>query len=95
VEVYQIKTNALRKVILGEVKYTDSVEYAITGLRELMDYMKLVKDYNGTYLDESERVEVAGMLFSDTKMKAVSDLTQLLRFDFQYGISNVNCISCQ
>lgn len=60
IEVYSKETGDLKKVIIGEVKDTKRTEYAITGLRELMDYMELVKDKNGNYLDE-EMVE--GRLF--------------------------------
>lgn len=93
VEIFDKETNALRKVIIGEVKYTKSVEYTITGLRELLDYMKLVKDRNGTYLDGSDNVEVAGMLFSDSEVRTESDLSYLLSFDFNKHVGNVKYVS--
>ncbi|RKQ29332.1 hypothetical protein [Oceanobacillus halophilus] len=75
VEVYDKMTGALHKVVIGEVKHTTRVEYAITGLRELVDYMKLVKDKNGEYLEG--QVEVQGMLFTgrvDGERDGVNDL---------------------
>ena len=47
----------------GEVKDTNRTEYAITGLRELIDYMELVKDKNGVYLREKSDEMVEGSLF--------------------------------
>ncbi|MCD8509742.1 MAG: hypothetical protein LRY73_07615 [Bacillus sp. (in: Bacteria)] len=65
VEIYHRQTKALVKVMLGEVKHTNRMEYAITGLRELVDYMKLVRDKDGNYLDGDLSVEVEGLLFTD------------------------------
>ncbi len=65
VEILDKKTSELKKVVLGEVKYTNRLEYVITGLRELMDYMKFVRDKKGNYLEELKNVEVEGMLFTD------------------------------
>ncbi|MDL4842621.1 hypothetical protein [Aquibacillus rhizosphaerae] len=48
-EVYEKETNLLVKLIIGEVKNTSSVEYAITGLRELIDYFHLAKDNKSDY----------------------------------------------
>ncbi|WP_339226033.1 hypothetical protein NSQ77_11090 [Oceanobacillus sp. FSL K6-2867] len=62
VEVYDVQTNKLVKVIIGEVKYTSRVDYAITGLRELTDYTKLLQDKRGSYL--ADEIEVNGMLFT-------------------------------
>ncbi|MFS0823190.1 hypothetical protein [Bacillus sp. 1P02SD] len=64
VEVVDKQSNELKKVVIGEVKHTSRVEYAITGLRELMDYMKLVRDGEGNYLEERD-IEVNGMLFTE------------------------------
>jgi hypothetical protein len=63
VEVYSKETSELIKVIIGEVKDTKRTEYAITGLRELIDYMELVKDRNGVYLKEKNALLVEGRLF--------------------------------
>lgn len=60
-EVYQVETNELAKVVIGEVKNTTHINYGITGLRELMDYIHLAKDSKGSYLLGGE-VEVQGML---------------------------------
>jgi hypothetical protein len=64
-EVYDLRTNKLVKVIIGEVKHTTNVTYAISGLKELLDYMKLVKDNSNQYLDMNSLVQVKGILFVD------------------------------
>ncbi|TLS36790.1 hypothetical protein [Pseudalkalibacillus caeni] len=68
VEIYNRESDELKKVVIGEVKHTKRVEYAITGLRELVDYMKLVKDRNKNNLEEA--VEIRGILFTD-KIKQI------------------------
>ena len=60
VEVYCKGSGELVKVLIGEVKDTIKTDYAVKGLRELVDYMELAKDKNGVYLKE-EKVE--GRLF--------------------------------
>ncbi|MYL35841.1 hypothetical protein GLW05_19910 [Pontibacillus yanchengensis] len=65
VEKYEKETNKLNEIIIGEVKHTSSVDYAITGLRELVDYVTLIKDNNNKYLDQNEGIEVKGILFTD------------------------------
>jgi hypothetical protein len=49
-EVYDRQTSNIVKIIIGEVKNTSRVDYAITGLEELLDYLHLVKDSKGDYL---------------------------------------------
>jgi hypothetical protein len=60
-EIYDKNTKQLVKVIIGEVKNTSRVEYAITGLEELLDYIHFVRNQNGEYLLGSD-VSVRGML---------------------------------
>lgn len=60
-EIYDKKTGELVKLIIGEVKNTSGVEYAITGLKELLDYVHFVKDAKGEYLLGSQ-VIVQGLL---------------------------------
>lgn len=61
----------LDDVLIGEVKYTQDVEYAATGLRELLEYMAFVRhaDESGEYVEETEHilesVAVRGLLFTD------------------------------
>lgn len=52
VEVYDKKTENLQKVIIGEVKHTVNLGYAKTGLRELADYIHLIKDEDDYYLND-------------------------------------------
>jgi hypothetical protein len=60
-EVYNKETNKIVKLIIGEVKNTSRVEYAITGLEELLDYVHFVKDAKGDYLLGSS-ITVRGIL---------------------------------
>lgn len=62
VEVFDRETGKLVKLVIGEVKYTNRVEYAVSGLRELTNYIKLVKSDNGNFLED--KIEVCGILFS-------------------------------
>jgi len=50
------KTDKLVEIIIGEVKNTTNIDYAMTGLRELIDYMHLAK-YKGEYIDEPTSVK--------------------------------------
>src|SRR5205085_2007404 len=71
VEVREKASGRLTRIVIGEVKYTNRMDYAITGLYELIDYMMLVKDRTGKYIsgsiDREARgtVDVQGMLFVD------------------------------
>ncbi|NUE03624.1 hypothetical protein HUB97_14140 [Halorubraceae archaeon YAN] len=58
------------QVFLGEVKYTQSIDYAATGLRELLEYMAFVKHkMSDEYVERAEdvldSVRVQGILFVD------------------------------
>lgn len=62
------RADGRRSVLLGEVKYTRSRDYAAQGLRELLEYMALVRD--GGYLEPYDRIlrkesQVRGCLFTD------------------------------
>jgi tellurite resistance-related uncharacterized protein len=72
-ERYQ-KTEAdnweLEQVFLGEVKYTQNIDYVATGLRELLEYIAFVKRSTTDEYVESpdellESVTVKGLLFVD------------------------------
>lgn len=73
VEIYDSNTKNLVKVIIGEVKHTTNISYAIEGLRELLDYMLLIKDKNGVYMSNQE-VAFEGMLFVDNLLIQKSKL---------------------
>lgn len=67
-EVRDKESNKLVKVVIGEVKHTPNKNYAIQGLRELVDYLYFVKDQKGNYIFENdlgEEVEIMGALFLD------------------------------
>ncbi|WP_256299288.1 hypothetical protein [Haloarchaeobius salinus] len=60
----------LEQVFLGEVKYTQNIDYVATGLRELLEYMAFVKrtstdDYVESPDDVLGSVAVKGLLFVD------------------------------
>lgn len=77
VEIIDKKTQRLKKVVLGEVKFTKNVNYALEGLRELVDYMKLVKHIDGKYLDEYDDVKIEGILFTHTLSSLEGDRENL------------------
>ncbi|MGP4039020.1 hypothetical protein ACTWP4_03785 [Gracilibacillus sp. D59] len=64
IETYERSTNKLTQLTIGEVKNTSRIEYATTGLEELVEYLYLVKDRKGRYLLSSE-VNVQGVLCLD------------------------------
>lgn len=58
------------QVFIGEVKYTESEEYAAQGLRELLEYMALIKiNSSNKYFKEKENIfksdKMKGYLFVD------------------------------
>ncbi|PBB06944.1 hypothetical protein [Salimicrobium humidisoli] len=65
VEMYNKEDYQLRKVVIGEVKHTTSRDYAITGLRELLDYTTFAKNKSGEYFEDAGNVPIMGMLFTD------------------------------
>ncbi|WP_026675322.1 hypothetical protein [Alkalihalobacterium bogoriense] len=60
-EVFDKKKNELVTLTIGEVKNTSKVDYAITGMEELLDYIYLVKNRKWDYLFGSD-VKVNGLL---------------------------------
>ena len=93
VEVYDNESGSLKKIYLGEVKYTTSVDYTITGLRELVDYMKLIKDKKHHFLDDRDDVEIYGLLFSDCKLENSIGVANLLKLDDFFDEKKVRFIS--
>lgn len=64
----------LKQILIGEVKYTNRPQTAINGLRELLEYLALIKD-GCEYLEQFENLfknhqYITGCLFTDT----ISDL---------------------
>lgn len=60
----------LAEVFVGEVKYTQNLDYVATGLRELLEYMAFVRrDLDGEYVEAPDDVlessSVKGLLFVD------------------------------
>ena len=68
IEKYDENENIV-SLLLGEVKYTQDRRYAIQGLRELLEYMALIKS-NGIYVEKyrdlfEEPKRLKGILFLD------------------------------
>jgi hypothetical protein len=68
------------QVIIGEVKYTDRDEYAMQGLRELLEYMAFLRTQSEKYYTDQDGVldtpDVTGLLFSDAETFALSNPDQ-------------------
>src|SRR5699024_3382926 len=60
VEIRKKETGELVRLIVGEVKNTKNIDYATTGMRELLDYIYLVRDPEGNYL--TQKIPVDGIL---------------------------------
>ncbi|CQR46580.1 hypothetical protein BN1058_00849 [Paraliobacillus sp. PM-2] len=85
-EVREKETNKLVKMIIGEVKNTSDLKYAITGLEELLDYIYLVKDRKADYLLDGP-ITVQGILcLDDVKFNQVNE-SELVRV-----LSRRNCL---
>lgn len=62
----------LEQVFVGEVKYTQDIDYVATGLRELLEYMAFVRQSKGEkeYFEAADQilgsVSVRGLLFVDS-----------------------------
>ena len=93
VEVYDNESGSLKKIYLGEVKYTTSVDYTITGLKELVDYMKLIKGQKNQFLDDQDGVDIYGLLFSDCKLENSKGVANLLKLDDFFDEKKVRFIS--
>jgi hypothetical protein len=66
VEVYEKETDRTlpRRVLLGEIKYTESEQTFARGLRELLEYTRFAR-IRDTYLNEAPGVDVGGVLITD------------------------------
>jgi len=66
IEVYEKETDTTlpRRVLLGEIKYTESEQTFSRGLRELVEYTRFAR-IGDTYLREAENVDVGGLLITD------------------------------
>lgn len=66
VEVYEkgADTCLPSRVLLGEIKYTESEQTFARGLRELLEYTRFAR-IGDTYLNETPSVDVGGLLITD------------------------------
>ena len=64
IEIRELNSNKLIKVVLGEVKHTTDKKYSIQGLKELLEYCKFIKDKK-TSRFISEDIEIEGLLLLD------------------------------
>ena len=66
IEVRNRSDNSLKKIIVAEVKYTRNNDTAKGGLKELLDYLYLIKDSNSQYFDLRENeIAIEGLLLVD------------------------------
>ena len=69
VEINDKKSGKLCQVFIGEVKYTESVDYAAQGLRELFEYIYLIKKDGRYFEDNPDQLiisnKIKGWLFLD------------------------------
>jgi hypothetical protein len=66
IEIRNRSDNSLKKIVLAEVKYTKRHETAKNGLKELLDYIYLIKDVNNQYFDlNQDEIEIEGLLLVD------------------------------
>lgn len=54
-------TNRLRSIIIGEIKNTESLEYASQGLKELTQYMSYAKNSDNKYIADTD-IDIQGIL---------------------------------
>lgn len=61
------ESDILKKIYIGEVKYTTKQDYAIQGLKELLEYINYIKIRKGKYQFEyvDNDLNIVGMLFLD------------------------------
>jgi hypothetical protein len=77
------ETGQIISILIGEVKYTQDKDYAVQGLKELLEYMALIK-HKGKYFDEYKKLfkdsgNITGCLFldfiDDFKINKTDDLS--------------------
>lgn len=68
IEVRELATKKLAKIIIGEVKHTTSRDYAIEGLKELIEYINYIKQKISSgyeYMSNVGELDIKGILFLD------------------------------
>lgn len=66
IEIRNRSDNSLKKIVLAEVKHTRNHKTAKNGLKELLDYIYLIKDSNKKYFAISQaKIEIEGLLLVD------------------------------
>lgn len=68
IEVRELSTKKLVNVIIGEVKYTTDRDYAIQGLKELIEYINYIKQKISSryeYISNVRDIDIKGILFLD------------------------------
>ena len=65
IEVRDKETKILKRIILGEVKYTIDYNYMLEGLRQLLEYMYFARYSDKNYIYKNMNLEVKGILFVD------------------------------
>ena len=97
IEKQHSESKEIKQVFIGEVKYTDNKNYAMKGLRELLEYMALIKvKESGEYIQkledifESEQVK-GGLFINDVKIKEGASIPNIKIKKFGDEVSEV-CI---
>ncbi len=85
-EEYIKKTGKINKILIGEVKYTESNDYASQGLKELLEYMSLIRKDQNYYYQKGEIFhsdKIRGYLFTDNINCKPLDLkvVRVIKFD--------------
>lgn len=68
IEIRELSTGDLKEIILGEVKHTLDKNYAIEGLKELLEYVNFIKSKTASgfrYISNEQGITVKGILCLD------------------------------
>lgn len=68
IEIRDLSTGDLKEIILGEVKHTLDKNYAIEGLKELLEYVNFIKTKTASgfrYISNEQEITVKGILCLD------------------------------
>ena len=106
IEVRELSTKKLVKAIIGEVKHTTDRDYAIQGLKELIEYINYIKQKISSryeYISNIREIDIKGMLFldnikvnqltnKDIKIITIRERETKIELDFQWSFSFISLI---
>ncbi|SHH23892.1 hypothetical protein [Thermosipho atlanticus] len=64
-EIRDNKTGEIKKIIIGEVKYTTDQDYMLEGVRQLLEYIHFIKYKDNEYIYKNKQIQIEGFLFVD------------------------------